>query len=156
MSSQNLISLNLSPDQWTAVDGALTVIESHLGSKIAIPDRKTVPQMGPKSEQFARHTMSALRLNPQLVPASMDMSDAQGDLAALDQLLPRLQRLEQVIERANDARFALGSDVMAAALQGYKLLKLTGQSHGLEGLREALGERFTKKPRKPAKETVDA
>jgi hypothetical protein len=156
MSNQNLIALYLSPEQWTAVDGALTVVESHLGLKIALPHRKSVPQMGPKSEQFCRQTLSALAQNPQLVPASIDMAGVQADLVTFDQLLPRLQRLQQVTERAEDAQFALGSDVMAGALQGYKLLKVAGRSQGLEGLREALSGRFAKSPRKPAAEAPAA
>ena len=156
MSSQNLIALYLSPEQWTAVDGALTVIETHMGPKIALPERKAVPQMGPKSEQFCRQTLSALGQNPQVVPASVDLAGAQADLATFDQLLPRLQRLQQVTERAEDAQFALGSDVMAAALQGYKLLKVAGRSQGLEGLRETLSGRFSKSPRKPAAEAPAA
>jgi len=36
---------------------------------------------------------------------------------------------------------------MAMALQGYRLLKFTGRSEGLETLRQQLGERFAKTPR---------
>ena len=156
MSNQNLISLTLSPEQWTAVDGALSVIETHLGMKVVVPDRKAVPQMGPKSEQFCRQTLSALGQNPQLVPASVDLAGAQADLVTFDQLLPRLQRLQQVTERAQDTQFALGSDVMATALQGYQLLKVAGRSQGLAGLRETLAGRFAKSPRKPAAEAPAA
>ena len=157
MSTQNLISLNLTPDQWTAVDGAVAVIESHLGLKVALPKQRTkVPRMGPKSEQFCRQTLSALAQNPKLVPGSVDMADVQADLASLDQLLPRLQRLRQVTEQAGDVHFALASDVMAGALQGYKLLKFAGRSQGLDGLRGALAERFSKTSRKVVVEETAA
>ena len=43
-------------------------------------------------------------------------------------------------------------DVMAMALQGYGLLKLTGRGEGLEPLRQQLGERFAKGPRQPQQE----
>ena len=36
----------------------------------------------------------------------------------------------------------LGSDVMDASLKVYGLLKLTGRSEGLDGLRRELGNRF--------------
>jgi hypothetical protein len=45
---------------------------------------------------------------------------------------------------------------MAGALQGYQLLKVAGRSQGLEGLRGALGERFSKAPRKPVEEEKPA
>jgi hypothetical protein len=157
MSTQNLISLNLTPDQWTAIDGAVAVVENHLGLQVALPKQRTkVPRMGPKSEQFCRQTLSALAQNPLLVPGSVDMAGVQADLVSLDQLLPRLQRLRQVTERAGDLHFALASDVMAGALQGYKLLKFAGRSHGLDGLRVALAERFSKAPRKTVAEEKPA
>ena len=150
MSTQNLISLNLTTDQWNAIDGALATIESHLGAGVALPKRVSVPRLGPKSQQFCRDTLSVIGQNPQLVPPSVDMTDVQADLAALDQLTPRLQRLRQVTERADNIQFGLGSDVMAGALQGYQLLKVAGRSQGLDGLRSTLGLRFSKAPRKAA------
>lgn len=37
---------------------------------------------------------------------------------------------------------ALGSDMMLAALEGYALLKVSGKSMGLDGLRKDLGARW--------------
>jgi hypothetical protein len=56
-------------------------------------------------------------------------------------------RLSRLSDRASDTEIALGSDVMAMALRGYGLLKLTGRSEGLEPLRQQLGEQFAKAPR---------
>ena len=56
-------------------------------------------------------------------------------------------RLARLSERAADTDIALGSDVMAVALKGYSLLKLTGRTEGLEPLRRELKARFTARPR---------
>ena len=43
-----------------------------------------------------------------------------------------------------DTETLLGSDVMAAALEAYGLLKVSGKSQGLSALRAGLSARFNK------------
>ena len=144
--SQNLVSLVLSEARLQAVDQALQALETELVDLVALTaqQRRKASKMGVKSESFCRQTLSVLSQNPQLVPPSIGLPDAQSDLTALDQLRPRIQRLARLSERAADTEFALGSDVMSTALKGYALLKLTGRNQGLEGLRKTLGARFTR------------
>jgi hypothetical protein len=144
--SQNLLSLIVSDEQLTAVDNALTALEAALPGLIAltVDQRKSLSRMGPKSEAFCRQTLTVLAQNPQVLPPSIDLTEAQRDLAALDRLRPRLARLQRLSERAQDTDDALGSDVMSFALEGYALLKVAGRNQGLEGLRKALSARFAK------------
>jgi len=146
---QNLVSMNLTNDQLVAVDAALDALETNLSEMVALTasQRRSVPRMGGKSEAFCRQTLSLLTQNPQVVNPSLGLDGAMADLAALDVLRPRLQRLGRLSERAADTEVALRSDVMAAALRGYSLLKLSGRGQGLEALRASLGSRFVKKPR---------
>ncbi|MEO7325440.1 MAG: hypothetical protein ABIW82_11490 [Dokdonella sp.] len=146
---QNLVSMNLTNDQLTAVDAALAALETNLSEMVALTadQRRTMPRMGDKSEAFCRQTLSLLALNPQIVNPNLGLGGAVADLVALDALRPRLQRLTRLSERGADTQAALGSDVMAAALQGYGLLRLSGRDQGLEALRASLGTRFAKKPR---------
>jgi hypothetical protein len=109
--------------------------------------RRSLMRMGDKSETFCRQTLNVLAQNPQIVPPSIRLAEAQADLAALDRLRPRLQRLLRLAERASDTEIALGSDAMVCALQGYALLKVAGKNQGLEALRKDLGSRFAKAPR---------
>ena len=131
------------------VDQALTEIEVQLGGLVAltVKQRRGVPKMGDKSEAFCRQTLSLLEQNPQLVPPSVSVADAKADLLAFDQLRPRMLRLQRLSEKVTDTGTALGSDVMATALEGYALLKVIGKRQGLEGLRDELGTRFVKRPR---------
>jgi len=52
--SQNLVSLNLTDAQLTAIDAALTELETQLVGLIALgPDKRvSLKKMGPKSEAF--------------------------------------------------------------------------------------------------------
>jgi hypothetical protein len=147
--SRNLISLTFSNDQLTAIGGAMGVLEDHLSPLIALslPDRKSALKMGAKSEVFCRQTLLAMRQNPQILPPTIDLGDAEADLLALDQLRPFLRRLQRLFERARDTELALGSDVMATALKGYSQLKLAGNTEGLKALSKELGGRFSKGPR---------
>lgn len=147
--SQNLVSLSFTEAQLAAIDQALADLETHFAGLIAltVDQRRSIRRMGEKSEKFGRLALSALEQNPQVVPPSLTLGDALQDLATLDQLRPRLQRLQRLSERAVDTEAALGSDVMSVALQGYALLKVAGKNQGLEGLRKALGARFMRGPR---------
>jgi hypothetical protein len=144
--SQNLISLTLTDAQLQAADAALTSLESAFVGLIALQgdERLGLNRMGTKSEQFCRQTLNILGQNPQIVPSSIKVADAQADLTALDRLRPRLQRLQKLVERAQDSQDALGSDIMSLSLEGYALLKVAGKNQGLEALRKDLGSRFSR------------
>jgi hypothetical protein len=92
--------------------------------------------------------LRVLEQNPQIVPSSVPLTDAVADLAAQEQLRPRMVRLARLGERASDIDIALGSDVMTVALQGYSLLKIAGRAEGLHSLRQELGARFSKSSRR--------
>lgn len=147
--SQNIVSLVLSADQLTAIDGALATLEQSLSGLIALQpsQRRELYKMGEKSEQFGRQTLHVLTNNPQIVPPSLGLVEAQQDVAALDALRPRLQRMKQLVERGEDTETALGSDIMSTALEGYGLLKVSGKNQGLDGLRQELSSRFAKSRR---------
>jgi len=152
--SQNLISLSFDAAQLTAIDDALTQLDTACSGLIALnPDeRRSLYKMGDKSEAFCRQALTLLAQNPQVVPPSLDLAEAQADLAAIDLLRPRLARLQRLTERMTDSETALGSDVITTALQGYALLKVAGKNQGLEALRESLSARFKGRRRQPEPE----
>ena len=147
--TQNLTDLSLSDAQLAAVDNALFDLETQLNGLIAMNaiQRRKLTRMGDKSEAFCRQTLSVLAQNPQVVPPSLNLAGAQADLETLDELRPRLHRLQRLAERAADTETALGSDIMRCALDGYALLKVSGRNQGLEGLLKDLGGRFAKSSR---------
>lgn len=147
--SQNIIDFTLDDAQLAASLQALTDLETQLSGLVAMSavQRRKLARMGDKSEAFCRQTLSVLAQNPQVVPPSLKLAEAQADLVALDGLRPLVLRLQRLAERANDTGIALGSDVMRCALDGYALLKVSGRNQGLEGLRKELGSRFARSAR---------
>lgn len=146
---RNLASLRFTPAHLADIDQTLTVLEGQLNGLVdlTLQQRRSVKRMGSRSEAFCRSTLITLALNPELVPSGLALSDAQADLETLDQLRERAWRLQRLADRAADTQTALGSDVMAAALLGYKLLKSVGSKLGLEQVRKDLGVRFSKTSR---------
>ena len=144
---KNLVSFNLSDTQLAAVDAALQALETELLGLVALPagTKKRSPTLGAKSEAFCRQTLRVLAENPQLVPATMNVAQAQRDLQMRDQLRQRSVRLTKLMSRLDDTDFALGSDAMQVASQGYALLKVVGRAQGLDDVRKDLGTRFLKR-----------
>lgn len=69
--SQNLISLELSDEDVTAINAGLTGIETRLAGRLLAldaPERRRLPKMGAKSEAFVRQTLMVLDQNPDGVP----------------------------------------------------------------------------------------
>ena len=79
-----------------------------------------------------------------------ELAEFQQDIATLDALRPRLQRLRALTDRADDTELALGSDILSASLDGYALTKVFGKGTSLDTLKEAMKTRLSRKPRKPA------
>ena len=147
--SQNLISLNLNEADYTEIDAALGTLETKLSGlmDLHIDERRSLNKMGDKSEAFCRQTLTVLMQNPQVVPPSLDLAEAQRDLANLDALRGRSTRIRQLLGRVEDSEMALGSDVMSAALEGYALLKVLGKGSGLDALRQGISARFVRSNR---------
>ncbi len=151
---QNFATLNLSQEQFALIDQALTQLEEQMSSLQAFTpaDKARMVKLGDRSEAFCRQSLQMLADNPQIIPPNIDVADAVNDLQSRDRLLPRLGRLERLLQRGNDTAMALGGDAMSVAMQGYGLLKLVGRSEGLDVLRRDLGNRFSKSRRAGAEE----
>jgi len=148
--TQHLVTLNLTDAQLTAVDAALTELETQLDGLIALSaaQKKSLRRMGPKSEAFCRDTLRVLEQNPLIVPPGVALANANAGFQTLDGLRPRLIRLSRLSARGADTESALRSDIMTVALEGYNLLKTVGRSRGLDPMRRELAERFARQGRR--------
>jgi len=153
---KNLVSLSFSAEDLAAMDAALAVIEEKLAGLVSLSTKQVrgLFKMGEKSEVFCRNVPQVLDQNPQVVTPALGLPEANGDLAALDALRPRLRRLKLLTTRGEDTLVALGADVMSAALEGYALLKVSGRASGLEDQRRELGTRFSRAGRKEDEEAA--
>jgi hypothetical protein len=143
---QNLVSLSLSNEDLAAADEAIATLRRVFAPLISLTSDEVrgLAKMGEKSEVFCRQTLAVLDANPQIVPPNLGLAEARADLAALDALRPRLTQLRQLTERASDTEVALGADIMATALEGYALLKVSGKDEGLKAVRKELGARWAR------------
>ena len=144
---QNRISLRLTNDDVTSIEGAITTMEQRLTGLIGLSpeERRELTKMGDKSEAFCRAAVTTLANHQDVLPRGFSLEEYQADLAALDALRPLLNRLQRLYDRLVDTEMALGSDLMVASLEGYAHLKVAGRGDGLDTLKEALGARFNRK-----------
>ena len=144
--TQNLIDLELSAESLAAIDAALATLETHLTPLLGLDPaaRWFLTKMGDKSEAFCRQAVVAFTQNAEVLPRNFDVAAYQRDLATLDALRPRRQRLDRLQELLEDTEMAVGSDLMTASLEGYAVLKVAGKGTGLDGLRQMLSARFNR------------
>ena len=144
--SQNLVSLSFSAEDIAAIDAAIGTLENKFAHlvQLSVDDRRSLTKMGEKSESVCRQTLMVLAQDAQVIPPGYDLAEAQRDLAVLDLLLrPRFSRIRLLRSKADDTEMALGSDVLAAALEGYAIAKAFGKGAGLDSLKEAMATRFS-------------
>lgn len=144
--TQNLIDLELSAESLAAIDAALATLETHLTPLLGLDpeSRRGLTKMGHKSEAFCRQAVVAFSQNAEVLPRNFDLESYRSDLATLDALRPRRQRLDRLQELLEDTEMAVGSDLMTASLEGYAVLKVAGKGTGLDGLRQMLSARFNR------------
>jgi hypothetical protein len=143
--SQNLVSLSFSAEDIAAIDAAIGTLENKFAHlvQLSVDDRRSLTKMGEKSESVCRQTLMVLAQDAQVIPPGYDLAEAQRDLAVLDLLRPRFSRIRLLRSKADDTEMALGSDVLAAALEGYAIAKAFGKGAGLDSLKEAMATRFS-------------
>lgn len=154
------LSLTLGLRQLRAVDEAMDAIETHLERMLTIdeefdedddelPERPTQRTFEPmqatrlegEAERFCRQALMRLLANPQLDAEGMGLADAGEALRALDQLRPRLARLQRLGERASHAHSALSQDLLVASMLAYRMLESADLHEGLERLHDRVHPR---------------
>ncbi|KAF1716191.1 hypothetical protein CSC74_10075 [Pseudoxanthomonas yeongjuensis] len=145
--SQNLIDMNLTAENLSAIDTAFTQLETQLTGLLALTPakRRELSKMGDKSEAFCRQAVNILSENPGILPRDFDLEGLQRDLATLDALRPRMIRFTKLYKRMQDTDMALGSDLMTGSLEGYAFLKVAGKGKGLDELKKMLAARFSRR-----------
>ena len=144
--SQNLVSLSVSDEAMKEIEAALASLEKHLDGLISlsVAERGELVKMGPKSETFARKAHDVLVQSPDILPRSFSVEEFGADIRALDQLRPVFLRIAALAGRAEDTEMALGSDIMNAALDGYRFAESAGKGTALDELRAQAAVRFGK------------
>ena len=147
--SQNLISLTIDSNRFSAIDAALTALEKQLDDfvELSVEQRRELLKLGPRTEVFCRATIEVMERNPGALPADFDLEAIRTDRVAIDQVRPLLSRLRMLVSRVQDTEMALGSDLYKAALDGYRFAKATGSGAMLDELKVQASPLFKGNPK---------
>ncbi len=145
--TQNRIAMTFQTDRLERIDGSLTALEADLDLLIAltVEERQDLVKMGDKSRAFCEKALEVAEQHAGLMPRDFDIGAFRQDHLALAALRPRLARMAYLMQRMEDTERALGSDIMAAALEVYGVLKVAGKDKGVDEARNALAERFNRR-----------
>lgn len=145
--TQNRISMMFEADRLERIDGSLTALEADLDLLIAltIDERSDLVKMGNKSRAFCTSALAVAQQHAGLMPRDFDFDAFRHDHLALEALRPRAARLAHLMQRAADTELALGSDLMAASLEVYGVIKVAGKDKGVDEARRELASRFSRR-----------
>lgn len=145
--TQNRIAMTFQTDRLERIDGSLTALEADLDLLIALTqdERLELVKMGDRSRAFCEKALEVAGQHAGLMPRDFNIDAFRQDHLALAALRPRLARMAHLMQRMEDTERALGSDIMAAALEVYGVLKVAGKDQGVDEARNALAERFSRR-----------
>lgn len=143
-------TIRFTKEDLAAIDAALAQLEQRFAPLVALDgnDRRRLFKMGAKSEAFCRQALTVLSKNRRLAPPAMDLDGALEALATIDELRPRAKQIMAMAARLKDSEQVLGASVAKAARLGYRALDEYGAAHGLDGMKQSLSKRFSRRPRR--------
>lgn len=147
--TQNRISLTLDPTTVERILASITALEADLQQLVALTndERRDLFKMGTKSQAFCTTALSVAEQHAGIMPRDFDLAAFQQDHMALDALRPCSLRLAHLYQRVTDTELALGSDLMAASLEVYGVIKVAGKDKGVDEARRELSQRFVRRNR---------
>src|SRR6478735_1833125 len=153
---KNLIDMTVGAESLTTVDTAQTTLETtfNFATSVPVDERMKLFKIGANTEEFAARILELAKRNIDLLPRGLDLDAIERDKVAREQLIPRLDRLRQFVERLEHTVLLLGVDYLAGTRVAYRSLKANGKTAGLEDLLADIGQCFAH-PRKPAATTPE-
>jgi hypothetical protein len=98
--------------------------------------------MGLKTESFTREAIALGKLNLDLLPKGLNITQAETALANRDMLRIRWMRVKQLADRLEMAMVLCGADGYNAGRDAYKAMKVNTRDAALRDLLRALGRTF--------------
>lgn len=145
--TQNRITMTFEADRLERIDGSLTALEADLDLLIAltVDERSDLVKMGTKSRAFCATALAVAQQHAGLMPRDFDIDAFRQDHLAVEALRPRAARLAHLLQRVSDTELALGSDLMAASLEVYGVIRVAGKDKGVDDARRELAARFVRR-----------
>lgn len=126
MSTENIISIEITPEDKAAIETALTSLQTVLAKYIIAltpTQKKEMAKMSDKSIAFVEKVSDYKTSNPEFVPAYMDVAEFDKDLKAVRELREFQRITEQQNSSLVDTIMLCGSEAYKAALGYYNSVK---------------------------------
>lgn len=139
------IDASLSAENVQEIEAALEAIKQKLPFLITltIEERRRLFKMGKARFSFVQDSLAIARANPEILPASFDLSAFERDLALAKELANLRLRVNQLNEQLDDTLIAVGSEALSSSLNVYDYLKTAAKQYpGLKGAIEELSLQF--------------
>lgn len=153
------INATLSEQDLQEIKQAIIKIQQKLPFLITLSatERRRLFKMGDKRLAFVQTSLNAAQSNPNILPASFDLSGFANDYRLATTLAEVEMLLSQLNEQVDDTLLAVGSEAMTSSLTVYDYVKTAAKkTPGLKGIAEQMGNLFRAMKSKPAKATTEA
>jgi hypothetical protein len=152
------INATLSEQDLQEIKQAIIKIQQKLPFLITLSaiERRRLFKMGDKRLAFVQTSLNAAQSNPNILPASFDLSGFANDYRLATTLTEVEMLLSQLTEQVDDTLLAVGSEAMTSSLTVYDYVKTAAKkTPGLKSIAEQMGNLFRAMKSKPAKSTTE-
>jgi hypothetical protein len=152
MALDNLISLVLSTEDVTKIDDSLAAIEAVIAGKVIAlqpEERSQYGRVAESTQVWISKINDYMLSKPDTVPAFINVGEFGKDLAARMSIMPRIARLNAIVNGLEDTAILLGTDLYNAAIAYYRNVKLLTKQNvpGAKLIYEDLSLKFPGKPK---------
>lgn len=116
-------------------------------------ERRSLPKIGDKTRIFIQKAMEVVTQNSDFLPRSFVVTEMQREVELYEGLYPVLLAIAQLHELLDDTYMAAGNDAYISARTVYSSAKINGRGIGVNAVVDELGQRFSRKSRRPTAET---
>ena len=154
MALDNLISVKFTAAELLQLDGHITGIKTLLTGKLvnlSPQQRQQHARVKYEMEVWVQKAYNYLLANPALVPAFIDTVETTDDITTHNQLNPRIDQLEVILQGLIDTNLLLGTDLYNNLMAFYRSLKAASFSNapGAAAIYADLKQQFPGPGQKP-------
>jgi len=156
MANENMLSAELSPSDFAALQDAIQVFKDKLPFLINLTplERRAFPKMGDKSMPFVHMALDFAKGNAGLVPPYLNVAEFEKDLKLVKSLTELAQDINMLAEGLDDTIMLAGCEAYKSALVFYRSIKTAKEMNipGIDTVHESLRKSFPTR-RKSGKST---
>lgn len=146
MADHNRISASVTADDLAAITAAIETIKSKLPFLISLEpgEIRELPKIGPKTLAFDEGCRDFMLRHPELVPAYIDVAEADKDRALREQMSDVVRTLGTLSQNAEDTLAVISHEIYNADLAFYNNVKQAAKRGVLsaQSVYEVLSVRF--------------